>query len=145
VETIFNGIAVMIVPVDSRHAIENIKVDTNALAEISDEVGASTVLVFTRETVLPANTVHCRVFAPAAGVSEDAATGSANGPLGFYLVRHKLVAAEATTKIVSEQGYEMKRPSLLYIDVDVDRATSRVTAVRVGGGVVIAGRGEIFV
>lgn len=145
VETIFNGIAVMIVPVDSRHAIENIRVDTNALAEISNEVGASTVLVFTRETVVPSNTVHCRVFAPAAGVSEDAATGSANGPLGFYLVRHKLVAAEATTKIVSEQGYEMKRPSLLYIDVDVDCATSRVTAVRVGGGVVIAGRGEIFV
>jgi trans-2,3-dihydro-3-hydroxyanthranilate isomerase len=145
VETIFNGIAAMIVPVESRHAIENIKVDTNALADISNEVGASTVLVFTRETVLPTSTVHCRVFAPAAGVSEDAATGSANGPLGFYLVRHKLVPVEATTSIVSEQGYEMKRPSLLYIDVDVDPPTRRITAVRVGGGVVIAGRGEMFV
>jgi trans-2,3-dihydro-3-hydroxyanthranilate isomerase len=145
VETIFNGIAVMIVPVDSRAAIENIKVNTGALERISNEVGASTVLAFTRDTVLPASTVHCRVFAPAAGVSEDAATGSANGPLGFYLVRHKVVEAHATTRIVSEQGYEMKRPSLLYIDIDVDSATSEVTAVRVGGGVVIAGRGEIFV
>jgi len=145
VETIFNGIAVMIVPVESRAAIENIKIDAGALERISNEVGASTVLAFTRDTVLPTSTVHCRVFAPAAGVSEDAATGSANGPLGFYLVRHKLVEAQATTKIVSEQGYEMNRPSLLYIDVDVDSATSEVTAVRVGGGVVIAGRGEIFV
>lgn len=145
VETIFNGIAVMIVPVESRAAIENIKVDTGALERISNEVGASTVLAFTSDTVLPTSAVHCRVFAPAAGVSEDAATGSANGPLGFYLVRHRLIEPEATTRIVSEQGYEMKRPSLLYIDVDLDSATSEVTAVRVGGGVVIAGRGEIFV
>ena len=145
VETIFNGIAVLIVPVESRAAIENIKVDAGALERISNEVGASTVLVFSRETVLPTSTVHCRVFAPAAGVCEDAATGSANGPMGFYLVRHKLVEVQATTSIVSEQGYEMKRPSLLYIDVDVDSATADVTAVRVGGGVVIAGRGEIFI
>jgi trans-2,3-dihydro-3-hydroxyanthranilate isomerase len=84
------------------------------------------------------------VFAPAAGVGEDAATGSANGPLGAYLVRHKLVPVQATTKIVSEQGFEMKRPSILHIDVDVDQGGS-VSGVRVGGGVVISGRGEIFV
>jgi trans-2,3-dihydro-3-hydroxyanthranilate isomerase len=145
VETIFNGIAVMIVPVKRRAAIESIKVDGGALERISNEVGASTVLVFTRETVSPTSTVHCRVFAPAAGVAEDAATGSANGPLGFYLVRHKLVKQQATTSIVSEQGFEMKRPSLLYIDVDVDSASNEVTGIRVGGGVVISGRGEIFV
>lgn len=143
VQTIFNGIAVMIVPVMCRKALERIRVDSAALERISNEAGASTVLVFTRETVLPTSTVHCRVFAPAAGVSEDAATGSANGPLGFYLVRHKLVEAKATTRIVSEQGYEMNRPSFLYIDVDVKRGD--VTEVRVGGGVVITGRGEIYV
>lgn len=145
VETIFNGIAVMIVPVTGRAAVENIKIDAAALERISKEVGASTVLVFTRDTVFPTSTVHCRVFAPAAGVSEDAATGSANGPLGFYLLRHKLVGAQDATHIVSEQGFEMKRPSLLYIDLDIDSTTSEVTAVRVGGGVVIAGRGEILI
>jgi trans-2,3-dihydro-3-hydroxyanthranilate isomerase len=144
VETIFNGIAVMIVPVDSVAAIEGIRVDSDALAQISRQVGASTVLVFTRHTVSAAGTVHCRVFAPAAGVTEDAATGSANGPLGFYLVRHKLVEVDSTTRIVSEQGYEMKRSSLLYIDVSVDAITSEVTGVRVGGDVVISGQGEIL-
>ncbi|HJZ69352.1 MAG TPA: PhzF family phenazine biosynthesis protein [Blastocatellia bacterium] len=143
IETIFNGIAVMIVPVMSRKALEKIRVDSAALERISNEAGASTVLVFSRETVLPTSTVHCRVFAPAAGVSEDAATGSANGPLGFYLVRHNRIEAKPTTSIVSEQGFEMNRPSLLYIDVDVEG--SEVSGVRVGGGVVITGRGEIFV
>jgi len=145
VETIFNGIAALIVPVASLSAIENIKVDSNALTEISNEVGASTVLAFTRETLAPENTVHCRVFAPAAGVSEDAATGSANGCFGFYLLRHKVVQPTATTRIISEQGYEMNRPSQLYIDVDVNMDNSAVTEVRVGGSVVIAGQGEIFV
>lgn len=145
IETIYNGIAVMIVPVTSRDAVERIRLNAGALAEISDEAGAQTVLVFTRQTLSPAATVHCRVFAPAAGVAEDPATGSANGPLGFYLVRHKLVPMATTTKIVSEQGFEMKRPSILHIEVDADTASGEVTGVRVGGDVVIAGRGEIFV
>jgi trans-2,3-dihydro-3-hydroxyanthranilate isomerase len=144
VETIFNGIPVLIVPVETRADVENIRPDSGALTQISHDAGAATVLVFTRETLLPTSTVHCRVLAPAAGVAEDAATGSANGPLGFYLVRHKLIKPEATTRIVSEQGFEMNRPSLLYIDVDVNLETSEVTSVRVGGGVVISGRGEIF-
>jgi trans-2,3-dihydro-3-hydroxyanthranilate isomerase len=144
VETIYNGITVMIVPVASRSAIESIKVDTGALEEISRKAGAETVLTFTRETVESASTAHCRVFAPAAGVVEDAATGSANGPLGFYMVRHQMVEVKAVTRILSEQGFEMKRPSLLHIEVDVDPNTEAITAVRVGGGVVISGRGEII-
>jgi trans-2,3-dihydro-3-hydroxyanthranilate isomerase len=145
VETIFNGIPVLIVPVETRADVENIRPDSGRLAQISQDAGAKTILVFSRETLLPTSTVHCRVFAPIEGVAEDAATGSANGPLGFYLVRHKLIKPETTNRIVSEQGFEMKRPSILYIDVDVSLETNEVTAVRVGGGVVISGRGEIYV
>lgn len=145
VEAIYNGVTVLIAPVASRAAIEQFRVDLVALEKISREMGADTVLLYTRETVEPTSTAHCRVFAPAAGVAEDAATGSANGPLGFYLVGHGVVKAEAATKIVSEQGYEMKRPSLLHIDVKVDPQTNDVAGVRVGGGVVISGRGEIIV
>lgn len=144
VEAIYNGITVMIVPVASRAAVEAIKVDAGALEDISKKMGAETVLTFTRETVESESTAHCRVFAPAAGVIEDAATGSANGPLGFYMVRHRVVEAEPVTHILSEQGFEMNRPSHLHIDVDVSPSTEEVTAVRVGGGVVIAGRGEII-
>jgi trans-2,3-dihydro-3-hydroxyanthranilate isomerase len=145
IEALHNGITVIIVPVSTRGVVERIKADPGAVEEILKEMGAETMLVFTRETVRPASTAHCRVFAPAAGVIEDAATGSANGPLGFYLVRHRLVEAEPVTKIVSEQGFEMKRPSILHIDVDVDVKSKEVVAVRVGGGVVITGRGEIYV
>jgi trans-2,3-dihydro-3-hydroxyanthranilate isomerase len=144
IEVIYNGITVTVVPVDSRAAIERIRVGGPSIDNIVSQTETQTVLVFTRETVEPASTVHCRVFAPGAGVGEDAATGSANGPLGFYLVRHGLVEAKAVTRILSEQGYEMKRPSKLHIEIDVDLNSKEVTGVRVGGGVVIAGRGEIL-
>ncbi|HKP84559.1 MAG TPA: PhzF family phenazine biosynthesis protein [Blastocatellia bacterium] len=143
-EILYNGIAVMIIPLATLGAVQRIKVDSNALEQISNEVGAQTVLTFTRETVNPSSTVHCRVFAPAAGVPEDAATGSANGPLGFYVVSHGLIDVQPVSTILSEQGFEMNRPSLLNIEISIDPATNDVTVVRVGGGVVIAGRGEIL-
>ena len=63
------------------------------------------------------------------------ATGSANGSLGAYLVRHRAVqVSEPTTYIVSEQGIEMGRPSA--IDIEVDSVDGEPTAVRVGGQVV---------
>jgi trans-2,3-dihydro-3-hydroxyanthranilate isomerase len=144
VEAIYNGITVLIAAAASLDAVQKIRVDANKLEEISREMGAATVLVFTREIVEPKSAAHCRVFAPAAGVLEDAATGSANGPLGFYMVRHGLIEATGLTKIISEQGFEMKRPSLLHIEVETDTDTKEVTAIRVGGGVVITGRGEII-
>jgi trans-2,3-dihydro-3-hydroxyanthranilate isomerase len=141
IEAIYNGITVLIVPVRSLAAVREIKFDINGLERIAAQMGAETILAFTREKEAPSSTVHCRVSAPAAGVIEDAATGSANGPLGYYLVRHRLVEVLPLTTIVSEQGYEMKRPSIL--NVEVETRGAEITAVRVGGGVVIAGRGEL--
>lgn len=144
-EAIDNGLTVLIVPVDSLRNVQNIKVDTAALHRIAGELGAETVMVFTRETVHHSSTVHCRVFAPGAGVLEDPATGSASGSLGFYLVRHRLLRGAGAVRIVSEQGYEMNRPSLLNIDVQSDPQGGEITRIRVGGGVVISGRGEVYV
>jgi trans-2,3-dihydro-3-hydroxyanthranilate isomerase len=143
IQALYNGITTVIVPVSSLQAVQKIKVDTGAIERISESVGGETVIVFTRETLHQSSHAHCRVFAPAAGVVEDAATGSANGPLGFYMVRHRLVDPKPTTRIVSEQGYEMNRPSTLHIEVDLDSSLSP-KAIRVGGGVVLSGRGEIF-
>jgi trans-2,3-dihydro-3-hydroxyanthranilate isomerase len=145
VQLLFNGIPVLMVPVASLQAVEKIKVDFNALEAISLEAGAKTVMAMTTETVASTSTAHCRVFAPVEGILEDAATGSANGPLGFYLVHHKLVPAEATTRIISEQGYEMLRPSILNIEVDINTLTDEITGIRVGGGVVLCGYGAIHI
>jgi trans-2,3-dihydro-3-hydroxyanthranilate isomerase len=144
VEAFNNGIAVLIVPVGSLAAVKKIKIDSGALASIAREAGVVTVMAFTTETVHPESTAHCRVYAPGAGVGEDPATGSANGPLGFYMVRHRLVEPAPVNRIISEQGFEMNRPSILHIEIASDPQTRDVQGVRVGGGVVLSGRGEII-
>ena len=74
-----------------------------------------------------------RMFAPAFGVAEDPATGSAAGPLCLHLVRHGLVEPGAEIRIA--QGAEVGRPSLLHARADDGR-------VEVGGAAVIVARGE---
>ncbi|HEY7623395.1 MAG TPA: PhzF family phenazine biosynthesis protein [Candidatus Limnocylindria bacterium] len=84
--------------------------------------------------------VHGRMFDQGLGIGEDPATGSAQGPLGAYLVAHGQVSSGSTVRIRSEQGFEIGRPSILDIEVDT-AAGDRVTAVRVGGRCVAMGGG----
>ena len=86
--------------------------------------------------------VYSRMFAPEFGVPEDPATGSASGPLGCYLVHHRLVTGDAATRILSLQGVAMGRPSRIHINITEQRGT--IVDVKVGGTAVLAGRGELL-
>jgi trans-2,3-dihydro-3-hydroxyanthranilate isomerase len=126
------------------------KLNTAVLNQVCRELGTECVMVFTFETERPESTVHVRMFAPLLGVPEDPATGSANGALGAYLVYHRPVeVTEPTTYIVSEQGAEINHPSTLYVELalspveGVDSEGEQITAVRVGGQVVLVAEGLI--
>lgn len=97
------------------------------------------VYVFAVSAERSGSHVHGRMFAEGLGVSEDPATGAAQGPLGAYLVAHELVQPAPTTRIRSEQGFEIGRPSIL--GIEVDKAGAGITAVRVGGRCVPMGGG----
>ena len=79
-----------------------------------------------------------RMFAPAFGVAEDPATGSAAGPLVLHLARHGRVAFGDEIEI--EQGVEIGRPSRLYARADGD--ADAVRGIEVGGSAVVVARGE---
>jgi trans-2,3-dihydro-3-hydroxyanthranilate isomerase len=79
-----------------------------------------------------------RMFAPADGVAEDPATGSACGPLGVHLVRHGRIGFGQEVEV--SQGAEVGRPSTLY--VRVDGSPEQIDRVEVGGAAVIVARGE---
>jgi trans-2,3-dihydro-3-hydroxyanthranilate isomerase len=79
-----------------------------------------------------------RVFLPGAGVPEDAATGSAAGPLALHLARHGRIAFGDEIEI--SQGVEIGRPSRLY--ARVEGALDRAERVWVGGSAVVVARGE---
>jgi trans-2,3-dihydro-3-hydroxyanthranilate isomerase len=79
-----------------------------------------------------------RMFAPALGVAEDPATGSAAGPLAVHLARHGRIAFGAEIEI--RQGAQIHRPSVLY--ARADGTENSVERVLVGGRAVIVARGE---
>ncbi len=79
-----------------------------------------------------------RMFAPASGVAEDPATGSAAGPLAIHLARHGRIPFGEEIEI--SQGVELKRPSKLYATVWGTPDT--IERVEVGGSAVIVARGE---
>ncbi|MFI6804700.1 PhzF family phenazine biosynthesis protein [Streptomyces luteogriseus] len=82
-----------------------------------------------------------RMFSPAYGVVEDAATGSAAGPLAIHLARHGLSAYGESLQIL--QGVEMGRPSLML--ATADGMGEDVRGVQVGGHGAIAARGTLNV
>jgi trans-2,3-dihydro-3-hydroxyanthranilate isomerase len=79
-----------------------------------------------------------RMFAPADGVPEDPATGSAAGPLAIHLARHGRIAFGDEIEI--SQGVELGRPSTLHARVFGD--AERIERVEVGGSAVVVARGE---
>jgi trans-2,3-dihydro-3-hydroxyanthranilate isomerase len=79
-----------------------------------------------------------RMFAPAFGVAEDPATGSAAGPLAVHLLRHGRI--ESGQEIEIEQGVEIARPSKLY--ARAFGTPENIERVEVGGSAVVVARGE---
>ncbi|MEV4315374.1 PhzF family phenazine biosynthesis protein [Actinocrispum sp. NPDC049592] len=81
-----------------------------------------------------------RMFSPAYGVAEDAATGSAAVPLAIHLGRHGLT--KFGTRIEVQQGVEMGRTSRMY--AQAQGTPDNITLAEVAGTSVIVARGRLL-
>ena len=104
-----------------------------------DAIGKS-LFVYTRETSLPGSAIHARMFAPAFGIAEDPATGSAAAAFAAVLVAAD-VLADGDHTIVIEQGLEMERPSLITLGVEIEGGLLRSASI--GGAAVIVAEGML--
>jgi trans-2,3-dihydro-3-hydroxyanthranilate isomerase len=114
-----------------------------------DEVAALEPDVAVLDKLPPALGVNCfacegtrwktRMFAPAGGVREDPATGSAAGPLALHAARYGRIPFGEEIEI--SQGVEIGRPSTLY--ARVDGSADAVERIEVGGSAVIVARAEL--
>jgi trans-2,3-dihydro-3-hydroxyanthranilate isomerase len=143
VEVVSCGVPFLYVPLKDMDAIKRATLRLDLWEEHLKGTPASFMFLFTTETEQSSSTVHSRMFAPEAGILEDPATGGASGPLGSYLVHYGLVAYENSGNIISEQGFEMGRPSIIHIGIDVEN--QQITGVRVGGQAVYMGPGTLHV
>ena len=129
VESYDNGPVFTVVTLASVDAVAALRPDVTALTDL--EVNVSCVAG-------SGAAWKTRMFAPALGVAEDAATGAAAGPLACHLCRHGLV--EWGEWIEISQGAEIGRPSTLFARADgSDGVIDRVSC---GGRAVVVARGE---
>jgi trans-2,3-dihydro-3-hydroxyanthranilate isomerase len=140
IQSVSCGLAFLFVPLRSRAAVDRCVLDPRASEAILEDSGLGRlgIFVFSVEPADDGATVYSRMLGTG---REDAATGSASGPLGCYLVRHRLVPPGQAGQMVSRQGVKMGRPSLVHIRIA--GTPDAITAVQVGGSSVLVGDGRI--
>lgn len=138
IEEVSTGLPFFIVPLKSISALKYSKIDKEKYFDLIKDTWAKGILVFCPETHEPQNDISVRVFADYYGIPEDPATGSGNGCLAGYLVKHRYFV-QKIINIRSEQGYEIGRPSLLLLKAVRGDANINIS---VGGKTIIVARGE---
>jgi trans-2,3-dihydro-3-hydroxyanthranilate isomerase len=138
-----SGTPFLFVPLNTIEAVRKIRIRLDLYEAVVKAAGARGIFPFALGGDLPGSHVHARMFAPNMGITEDPATGSAAGPLGTYLLHYGLIDAQTADRLIVEQGFEMKRPSILHVHVvDVD---DKYTEVSVGGYTQAVGSGVMQV
>jgi trans-2,3-dihydro-3-hydroxyanthranilate isomerase len=132
------GLPYLFIPLRDREVLGRVKLNQERWQQLLSDYWASSVYVFCYDPELERSDLRGRMFDPGYGIAEDPATGSAVAALAGYLgIRNKLT--DGTLKWVVEQGFEMGRPSILY--VEADKQNNQIKAVRVGGSSVLVSEG----
>ena len=134
------GVPFLFVPVKDRAALKRSRVRLEQWERTLSNAWASMIMVFSRDPEREGSHIRARMYAPGISVPEDPATGSACAALGGSLAARD-ARQDGTLRWVVEQGFEMGRPSI--IEIEVDKAGGKVTAVRVGGATVMMSEGTI--
>ncbi len=115
-------------PVRNLAIIKRVIPDYQKLAQEMVQMKLQGVCVFSLETKEKDSAVHSRFFAPNMGIDEDPVTGSANGPLGFYLEKYAIPQGlpvvcrkitDGRIEFIGEQGDEINRAGRVKIRLRV--------------------------
>jgi trans-2,3-dihydro-3-hydroxyanthranilate isomerase len=134
------GVAYTFVPVASLAAVARAKPDAASFEKAFAIGGPAMVYVMCTETTEPGHDLHARMFAPANGIPEDPATGSAVAAFAGLHVMHRR-PADGEHRLVVEQGYEMGRPSLMALSLTIQNGA--LTAASIGGDAIVVTEGMI--
>ena len=131
-----NGPVWLFVPLSTAEAVSALEPNMSDLVRLSRNfnlIGGFAPFAITDG----ATRIHIRCFAPAAGISEDPVTGSANAALPAYLAKHGLLD-RVGREYVSSQGTELGRDGRVFVRVLDDDGRAEI-----GGHAVTVIDGEI--
>lgn len=124
------GLKDIIFPVKSLDVLKKITPNFKRLKAYTDALDIVGLHAFTLETEHPDSTVATRNFGPSVGIDEESATGTSNGALCAYLIKHNIINFSHSIEISCEQGYYMNNPSEILCKGSVCNNTM---VIKVGG------------
>ncbi len=133
VQEISTGLPVVVAPVKSVEVLKRTKLNHTAYEALISRIEAKGICVFAMEG--DRSDLSVRDFAPYYGIPEDVATGSSNGAILAFIMKHEAVSR---LSLVSEQGVFMNRPSTLHL-----KGEKKVNSfdIHVGGQAVLLASG----
>jgi len=138
IEEVSTGLPHILVPLRGLDALKRARVNKDNYFEFIKNRWAKPVLIFCAEPHNPQNNISVRMFADCFGIPEDPATGSGNGCLAGYLVRHRFWGKDEID-VRAEQGYEIGRPSLLFLKAKQENGK---ISISVGGRAITVAKGD---
>lgn len=136
------GTPYTLVAVRSVEALSRIELRMDIWRRTLAQTKAPTVVAFVPSPQVPF-VARARVFAPALGVHEDAATAPACGAIVAFMVDRGLLDEKAAQQAIVEQGVEMGRRSEVHVMLVSENG--RPSSLRIGGQCVWTGQGEVHV
>lgn len=136
------GVPFLFIRVKNREILGKIAFNRDHWQRILSQRWASSIYVFCNDPERNGSHWRSRMFAPAMGILEDPATGSAATALGGYLGTRETLT-EGTLHWRIEQGFEMGRPSIL--EIFVDKKQGKIRQIRVGGASVLVSKGTMTI
>lgn len=135
VEIVSTGLPDIMLSIDNVDTLNALQPDMDAVATITQRLGAVSLHPYAFGN--DGHTAHVRDFAPACGIPEESATGTANASLTHHLAIHGIVKPGARCTFL--QGEAMGRPSV------VETCLAEDGSVWVGGHATIVAEGTLFV
>lgn len=139
IEVVSTGLPAIIVPVKKLNSVKQARINKDRYNKFIKKTDAKTFLIFSKQTYIPEHDLNVRFFADYYGISEDPATGSANGCLAAYLIKYRYFGTNQIDLKV-EQGYEIGRKSLILLRAEEKK---NGISIYVGGKVQIIANGEL--
>ena len=136
-QAVSTGLLDILLPVKDLDALERAVQNEETVTRLSEQYGVVGVHMFCPHT--PDAAAHCRNFAPLYAIPEEAATGTSNGALTYYLYRRGLIKAGADNRFV--QGEKMGKPSEILSRITGEGSGVKV---RVGGRAILTLRCELM-
>jgi len=136
------GVPFHLIPVRDMEILSRAAPDQSRWSQVFAGTASRKAYVYCRQTQAHDSGFHARMFAPELGITEDPATGAAVAAFSGA-IHHFDDLPNGTHFYRIEQGFEMGRPSMIDLEIDIENA--EMHTVRIGGQAVLIARGELFI